>query len=121
MIFTKLIDEIISVSSAVRYVMIADDEGRLLDSRSVTKSFIKNDDQSRILATDMHILKQLLKLYDEIVGKNTFTYLARENVHVLIFYPLNWIILVSCDRDTNNHEVMEIVEKINLIIKKSII
>lgn len=69
MIFTKLIDEIISVSNAVRYVMIADEKGRLVGSRSVAKSFIKSDDQSRILVTDMHILKQLLKLYDEIVGK----------------------------------------------------
>lgn len=119
MIVTKLIGQIIFVSKAIRYVLIADEEGRLLASKSVIPPFIKNDDQGRMLATDMHILKQLLKLYDEIVGKNTFTYLPREHVHVLIFYPVNWIILVSCDRNIDNHEVMEIAEKVNLIIKKS--
>lgn len=68
----------------------------------------------------MHLLKQLLKLYDDIVGKNTFTYLTREKVYVLIFYPINWIILVSRDRNRSNHKVMDIAEKVNLIIKKSV-
>lgn len=121
MSFSKLIDDIISVSSAVRYVMVADDDGRLLDSKSVTRSFLKNEDQGKTLATDMRVLKQLLKLYDEMVGRNTFTYLVRENVHVLIFYPSNFVILVSCDRHIARHEVMDISEKIDSIIKKLIV
>ncbi len=118
---SKIVDEIISVSDKSRYVLVVDDKGNPIHSRMVSKSFLLKENQATALATDMHVLGQLLKLYDDTIGKNTFTHLIREKVHALIFYVENWIFLVSCDRNLDRHQIADISENIESIIKKYVI
>ncbi|HET6458007.1 MAG TPA: hypothetical protein VFG24_03905 [Nitrosopumilaceae archaeon] len=101
----------------MRFVLVIDEKGNAIHSQIITKSFLIKNNQAIALSTDMVVLKRLLNLYDVIIGKNTFTHLIRDKVHVLIFYIKDWIFLVSCDRSTASHTIADISEKIESIIK----
>lgn len=115
--FEKIVDDIISVSDSIRFVMIIDEQGKVVQSKITTKSYLLRDEHASLLAMDMQVLRKLLKLYDEFIGENTFVHLIRKQVHVLIFYVKEWIFMVSCDRNTTRHKIADISEEIDLMIK----
>jgi len=108
----------VSISNAIRFVLVVDDKGNPIDSKVVTKSFLIKESHAMPLAADMLVLKRLLALYDEIIGENSYTHLIRKHVHVLIFYVKGLIFLVSCERDTSRREIADISEKIESVIEK---
>jgi hypothetical protein len=114
--FEKLLDEIVKVNDSIRFIFVTDEDGKLAHSRVSTNTFLLNDKQVSLLGVDMQVLRRLLNLYDEIIGKNTFVHLIRERVHVLIYYIDKWIILVSCDRKTDKHVLTDISIKIESLI-----
>jgi hypothetical protein len=114
--FEKLLDEIVKVNDSIRFIFVTDEDGKLAHSRVSTNTFLLNDKQVSLLGVDMQVLRRLLNLYDEIIGKNTFVHLIRERVHVLIYYIDKWIILVSCDRKTDRHVLTDISIKIESLI-----
>ncbi|MBI3639156.1 MAG: hypothetical protein HY223_02465 [Thaumarchaeota archaeon] len=118
--FKKIIDEMTSVSDKVRFILVIGENGKVVSNKIMTKSFLVKENQAIMMATDMHVLKQLLKLYDEIIGKNTFAHLIREKVHVLIFYVKDWIFLISCDRNMSRREIADMSDRLESIIDKYI-
>jgi hypothetical protein len=119
--FPKLVNEIVEVDSAIRFVSIIDKEGREIESNVSTNEFLlKKEPQQKTLGFDMLILKKLFDLYDEVLGSQNFAHLIRERVHVLLYYVKDLIIVVSCDRTTSHHKIVEIAEGINKIIEKHI-
>lgn len=115
----QIADNIISISNAVRYVLVVDENGEAVYSKTTPKSLIENE-QAQALARDVHFLKGLLSVYNDIIGENTFTHLIRAKGHILMFYYANWILLVSCERQKSRQEVAHISDKIEYIIKNHI-
>ncbi len=118
--FEKILDDIMGIGKSIRFVFVTNEEGKIVHSRVSTKSFLLTEKQASILGVDMQILRKLLKLYDEIIGKNTLVHLVRDKVHVLIYYVNEWIILVSCDRDADRHELTDISIQIDTIINNAL-
>jgi hypothetical protein len=112
----QIVDNIISASDAIRYVLVVDENGEEVYSKTTPKSIIGSE-RSGALAKDIHFLKGLLKMYNDIIGENTFTHLIRSKGHVLMFDYANWIFLVSCERERSRHEIADISDKIEYIIK----
>ncbi|MFZ0184442.1 MAG: hypothetical protein WBV92_05610 [Nitrosotalea sp.] len=117
--FEELLNNIIKINDLIRFVFITDEEGKIVHSKISTNSFLLNDKQASLLGIDMQILRRLLVLYDELIGKNTMVHLIREKVHVLIYYHNNWTILVSCDRNTDRHVLTDISIKIQSYVEES--
>ena len=116
-----MVNEIVEVDNAIRFVAIVDKEGREIASNVSTNVFLlKQKSQQQTLGFDMLILKELFDLYDEVLGTQSFAHLMRERVHVLLYYVKNLIIVVSCERTTSHHKIVGIVECINQIIEKHI-
>jgi hypothetical protein len=114
----RIVDEIVSVSNAIRFVLVVDDAGKPIHSKIIARPLFINENQAKSLASDMLILKSVLALYDEFVGENTFAHLIRKKTQALIFFTRDWIFLVSCERNTGRHEIADISEKIASIIEK---
>ncbi len=114
--FDKIANEISATSDKIRFILIVDEKGDPVYQRILSKLFSLNEKQSIALSSDMLILKQLLRLYDEIIGENQYTHLIREKVHVLIFYFKGMIFLVSLERELSRKSVAEIADKIEPII-----
>lgn len=119
--FEKIVDDIASLSTLIRFVMIVDGNGNLAKTKVTTPSYLLRDQHASLLAMDMQILRKLLKLYDESIGENTFVHLVRRQVHVLIFYVKEWIVMASCDRSADRHTVADISENIEAIINKDFV
>ena len=116
--FEKILDDIILTSNLIRFVMIINEEGKPVQSKVTTTSYLLRSEHASLLAMDMQILRKLLKLYDESIGENTSVHLVRKQVHVLIFYVKEWIVMISCDRTADRKTVAEISDKIEKIISK---
>lgn len=116
--FEKIVDDIVSISDLVRFVMVIDGNGKSVKSKVTTPSYLLRDQHSSLLAMDMQILRKLLKLYDESIGENTLVHLVRKRVHVLIFYVQEWIVMVSCDRTADSRTIADISDKIEPIVRK---
>lgn len=117
--FEKIVDDIISVSDLIRFVMIINEEGKSVQSKITTTSYLLQSEHASLLAMDMQILRKLLKLYDESIGENTSVHLVRKQVHVLIFYIKEWIVMISCDRTADRHTVAEISNQVEKIVDTS--
>jgi len=118
--FNRLLDDIVAISDSIRFVFVTNMEGKIVYSKVSTKSFLLDKNQSSVLGVDMQVLRQLLKLYDEMLGPNTFVHLVRDKVHVLIFYIDKWTILVSCNRDTERHKLTDISIQIESLVSKAL-
>jgi hypothetical protein len=117
--FPKLVNEIVEVDNAIRFVAVIDKEGKEIESNVSTNEFLLNvESQQKTLGFDMLILKKLFDLYDEILGTQDFAHLIREKVHVLLYYVKDLIIIVSCDRTTSHGKIVDITEGINQIIER---
>ncbi len=118
--FAKLLDDIIAVSDSIRFAFVTNEEGKVVCSKIATNSFLLDENRLSVLGVDMQILRRLLKLYDELIGKNTSVHLVRDKVHILIYYLNDLIILVSCDRSIDRHKLADISIQIESIINKSL-
>ncbi len=114
--FAEITDEISATSDKMRFILVIDEKGIPIYHRILSKSFALNEKQSIALASDMLILKQLLRLYDDMIGENQSVHLVREKVHALIFYFKGMIFLVSLERSLDRKTVAEISDKIESII-----
>ncbi|MDE1863471.1 MAG: hypothetical protein KGI33_11255 [Thaumarchaeota archaeon] len=107
------------VSDMVRFVLIIDGKGRIAKAQSA-KPILLDEEQSVLLGTDMQVLRRMLKLYDDAIGKNTAVHLVREKVHVLIFYVGEWTLLASCERKTEPHNLTDISLQIESLARKAL-
>ena len=107
-------DHILSVSESIRYVLVVDSQGEMVLCHTTPRSFIGKD-QSESIARDVHFLKGLLRVYDDVVGENIFTHLIRARGHILMFYESGWIFLVSCD-NASRQEIADMADEIEDVI-----
>ena len=118
--FERLLDGIISISDSIRFVFVTNAQGKIVHSKVSTNSFLLDSNQASVLGVDMQVLRQLLKLYDEIIGANTAVHLVRDKVHVLIYYVGQWTILVGCDSEIDRHKLTDISLETESLVNKAL-
>ena len=114
--FEILLSDIISLSDSVRFVFVTNEEGKIVHNRVSSKAFMLDNSQVSLLGIDLQILRNILKLYDEIIGQSTSLHMVREKVHVLIFYVGEWTVLVSCNRDMDVHKLADLTARIEALL-----
>ncbi len=120
--FAKIVDNILEINNQIRYVLVVNSKGYNIHSKmSQNKTcLIKSEDQLTNLSSDLHILKQLLKVFDESLGKTTFIHFQREKIHILIFYVGDLIVCASCERSLSEQQIIDISNKIRLLLEKKL-
>lgn len=120
--FEKISSSILDMDVEIRFIFVVDSKGRLVHSKMARGKtiLIKNEDQISNLSADLQILRQLLRIFDESLGKTTFVHFEREKIHILIFYIRDLIFCVTCERSLENHNLVDISNKIKSIIEMHI-
>ena len=73
-----------------------------------------------MLSADLSVMKLMQGLFDESLGRVTFMHTVRDKVHQLVYYIDDMMVYVSCERNVDNHRIVEISNKIEPIIIKLI-
>lgn len=114
----KIVDQILAAGQSIRYVLVVDSNGEMVFSHTTPRSLISND-QSESIAKDVHFLRGLLRVYDDIVGENIFTHLIRARGHIMMFHKSGMVFLVSCD-NASRQEIADLADDIEDIIHSHI-
>ena len=120
--FEKIVNAVLELGNEIRYALVVDSKGRYLHSKMFSGKtiLVKKEDQITNLSTDLHILRQLLRIFDESLGKTTFAHFEREKIHILIFYIRDLIFCITCERSLEDQKLIDISKKIRATIESHI-
>lgn len=120
--FGKIVDTILGLGNEIRYVLVVDSKGNTLHGKMALGKtiLVKNEDQITNLSTDLHILRQLLKMFDESLGRTTFVHFERERIHILMFYTCDLIFCITCERSLEALRLVELSNTISTTIRKHV-
>lgn len=118
--FGKIIDAILELGNEIRYALVVDSKGNALHGKMAPGKtiLVKKKDQLTNLSTDLHILRQLLRMFDESLGRTTFVHFERERMHILIFYIRDLIFCITCERSLEALRLVELSNTIGATIRK---
>lgn len=120
--FGKIVDTILGLGNEIRYVLAIDSKGNTLHGKMAPGKtiLVKNENQITNLSTDLHILRQLLKMFDQSLGRTTFVHFERERMHILIFYIRDLIFCITCERSLEALRRVELSDIISDTIRKHV-
>lgn len=120
--FGKIVDTILGLGNEIRYVLVVGSKGNTLHGKMAPGKtiLVKSEDQITNLSTDLHILRQLLRMFDPSLGRTTFAHFERERMHVLIFYIRDLIFCITCERSLEALRLVELSKTIYDTIRKYI-
>lgn len=120
--FEKITNSILDTGVEIRYVLVVDSKGRLVHNKMAKGKtiLIKNEDQISNLSVDLQMLRQLLRIFDESLGKTTFVHFEREKIHILIFYIRDLVFCITCERSLEAHKLVDVSNKIRTAIETHI-
>lgn len=120
--FGKIVDKILGLGNEIRYVLVVDSKGSALHGKMASGKtmLVKKEDQITNLSTDLHILRQLLRMFDQSLGRTTFVHFERERMHILIFYIRDLMFCITCERSLETLRLVELSKTIGDTIKKHI-
>jgi hypothetical protein len=120
--FGKIVDMILELGNEIRYVLVIDSKGNALHGKMAPGKtiLVKKEDQITNLPTDLHILRQLLKMFDESLGRTTFVHFERERMHILMFYVRDLIFCITCERSLESLRLVELSNIIGATSRKHI-
>ena len=115
--YKKIADEILTVDDAVSHVGIIAERGSILHTaiREGRKNLLSQKEQE-VLAADLSVMKLMQGLFDDSLGRVTFMHTVRDKVHQLVYYIDDKMVYVSCERNIDSRQIMEISNKIESII-----
>ncbi|HSD05453.1 MAG TPA: hypothetical protein VLB45_06865 [Nitrosopumilaceae archaeon] len=106
-------DRILRIDDAMRYVGFVDNKGNILYAKmNKEKVSLKTHAQEEIFAHDLAIMREMQDLLNQPMGKMTFVFLSRENLHQLIHYFDNFMLYVTLERYLDHDTVLKIADKI---------
>lgn len=119
--YEKMVDEILSMSGAMRYVIITDDKGgHIFSKMKEGKTMLfKNRDQVSMISSELRTLRELLKFHNDDLGQARFVNIVREKVHIFIYFLRGITVCASCENDISQASAIEISGNVGTIIKKS--
>lgn len=120
--YEKLVDEILAISDAMRYVIVIDEKGTRISSKMKEgKSILfKSSDQITMVSSELRTLRELLKFHNDDLGLARAVTITRERVNIFIFFVPGFTICSSCETGITNVNMGEISEKMKSIIRRSI-
>ena len=106
---------------AIRYVGIIGEKGGILHGEMKEgKKLLVSQREQEVLSADLSVMKLMQGLFDESLGRVTFTHTVRDKVHQLVYHIDDMMVYVSCERNIDGHKIVEISNKIEPIIIKLI-
>lgn len=120
--FGKIVDTILGLGNEIRYALVVDSKGNTLHGKMAPGKtiLVKSEDQIKNLSTDLHILRQLLRMFDQSLGRTTFVHFERERMHILLFYIRDLIFCITCERSLEAMRLVELSKTISDTIRKYI-
>ena len=109
------------MDDAIRYVGIIGEKGNILHGEiKKGKKILLDQREQEVLSADLSVMKLMQELFDESLGRVTFTHTIRDKIHQLVYHIDDMMVYVSCERNIDNHKIVEISNKIEPIIIKLI-
>ena len=119
--FEKIVEEILAVNDAVRYVGVVDNRGKLNYSKlKEGKKSLKTPKEEEVFAADLSVMKLMQELFNDSLGRVTLVHTIREKLHQKVYYTDGYMIYVTCERNIDNHTAIEISDKIESILKNTL-
>ena len=119
--FKKIVDQILSIDKAVRYAVVIGEKGNILHGEiKEGKKILLSQKEQEVLSADLSVMKLMQGLFDDSLGRVTFTHTVRDKIHQLVYYIDDMMVYVSCERNIDGHKIVEISNKVEPIIIKLI-
>ena len=120
--FGKIVDTILGLGNEIRYVLVVDSKGNTLHGKMAPGKtiLVKSEDQITNLSTDLHILRQLLRMFDQSLGRTTFAHFEREKMNILLFYIRDLIFCITCERSLEALRLVELSNMMDTTIRKHV-
>lgn len=119
--YEKLVDEILAIDEAMRYVIVINEKGIHVSSRMKEgKSILfKRGDQISMVFSELRTLRELLKFHNDDLGLAKSVTINRDMVNIFIYFVPGFTICSSCESAIPHAKMGEISEKMRSIIRRS--
>ena len=112
----KIVEEILNLSPAMRFVAIIDLKGNILEAiMKEKKTSLETQKQQEKFCKDSAKTRLMREYYDESLGKTRYAHIERENVTQIYLYPQKSTIFVTMEPELSIDKKMSIITKIKKI------
>ena len=111
-----IVEEILNLDSAMRFVAIIDLKGNVLEAiMKEKKTSLETQKQQEKFCKDSAKTRLMREYYDDSLGKTRYAHIERENVTQIYLYPQNSTIFVTMEPELSIDKKMSIITKIKKI------
>ena len=112
----KIVEEILNLDPAMRFVAIIDLKGNILEAiMKEKKTSLETQKQQEKFCKDSAKTRLMREYYDESLGKTRYAHIERENVTQIYLYPQKSTIFVTMEPELSIDKKMSIITKIKKI------
>ena len=112
----KIVEEILDLDPAMRFVAIIDLKGNILEAiMKEKKTSLETQKQQEKFCKDSAKTRLMREYYDDLLGKTRYAHIERENVTQIYLYPQNSTIFVTMEPELSIDRKMSIITKIKKI------
>ena len=109
----KIVEDILSLDPAMRFVAIIDFKGNILEAiMKEKKTSLESQKQQEKFCKDSAKTRTMREHYDDSLGKTRYAHVERENVTQIYVYPKKSTIFVTMEPELSIDKKMEIITKI---------
>jgi len=109
----NLVEEILNLDAAMRFVAIIDLKGNILEAiMKEKKTSLESQKQQEKFCKDSAKARLMREYYDDTLGKTRYAHIERENVTQIYVYPKKSTIFVTMEPELSIDRKMEIITKI---------
>ena len=109
----KLVEEILNLDTAMRFVAVIDLKGNILEAiMKEKKTSLESQKQQEKFCKDSAKARLMREYYDDSLGKTRYAHVERENVTQIYVYPKKSTIFVTMEPELSIDRKMEIITKI---------
>ena len=112
----KIVEEILNLDPAMRFVAIIDLKGNILEAiMKEKKTSLETQKQQEKFCKDSAKTRLMREYYDGSLGKTRYAHIERENVTQIYLYPQKSTIFVTMEPELSIDRKMTIITKIKKI------
>ena len=112
----EIVEEILNLDSAMRFVAIIDLKGNILEAiMKEKKTSLDSQKQQEKFCKDSAKTRIMREYYDDSLGKTRYVHIERENVTQIYVYPKNSTIFITMEPELSVGKKASIITKIKKI------
>jgi S-adenosylmethionine hydrolase len=112
----EIVEEILNLDSAMRFVAIIDLKGNILEAiMKEKKTSLESQKLQEKFCVDSSKARIMREYYDASLGKTRYVHIERENVTQIYVYPKNSTIFVTMEPELSVEKKLSIITKIKKI------